>query len=259
MTDASKGIVYVLTNPAMPDLVKIGKTRQKDINDRLTQLYSTGVPVPFECAFAGVVEDEHKVERAFHKAFGPYRLNPKREFFKIDADQAIALLEILVDEEVTNQVSEQAAQVDPDSKKASDKLRRPNFNFTEMDIPTGAELVFARGGEHKCYVVDDPTCRVRRRDSVHDGSDGSPARRAPRRSSATALGLQRPEIVRDLRGDVLMTSTPPTKSDSAATQTTLAQGEILTALLICTKVANGASRRCDVSPQGTCRASQTSA
>ncbi|MCY4059700.1 MAG: GIY-YIG nuclease family protein [Gammaproteobacteria bacterium] len=155
MTAASKGIVYVLTNPAMPDLVKIGKTRQKDLNDRLTQLYSTGVPVPFECAFAGVVEDEHKVERAFHKAFHPYRLNPKREFFKIDADQAIALLEILVDEEVTSQVSEQAAQVDPDSRKASDKLRRPNFNFTEMGIPAGAELVFARGGEHKCYVVDD--------------------------------------------------------------------------------------------------------
>ena len=35
-----------------------------------------------------------------------------------------------------------------------------------------------------------------------------------------------------------MTATPPTKSAPAGTQTTLAQGEILTALLICTKVAN---------------------
>ena len=35
-----------------------------------------------------------------------------------------------------------------------------------------------------------------------------------------------------------MTATPSTKNASAASQTTLAQGEVLTALLICTKVAN---------------------
>ena len=50
------GIVYVLTNPAMPGLVKIGKTSRGSIDVRLNELYSTGVPVPFECAFAGKVE-----------------------------------------------------------------------------------------------------------------------------------------------------------------------------------------------------------
>ena len=35
-----------------------------------------------------------------------------------------------------------------------------------------------------------------------------------------------------------MTATPPTKSAPTARQTTLARGEVLTALLICTKVAN---------------------
>ena len=139
----------------MPGLVKIGKTAQKDLKKRLGQLYSTGVPVPFECAFAGVVDDHHKVENAFHKAFGPYRLNSKREFFKIEPDQAITLLELLVTKEVTDQVSEEAAQVDPDARTAGDRLRRPNFNFTEMGIPQGAELVFAKGGDHKCYVLDE--------------------------------------------------------------------------------------------------------
>ena len=47
------GIVYVLTNPAMPGIVKIGKTSRGSIDARLNELYSTGVPVPFECAFAG--------------------------------------------------------------------------------------------------------------------------------------------------------------------------------------------------------------
>ena len=151
----SKGIVYVLTNAAMPGLVKIGKTAQKDLNKRLEQLYGTGVPVPFECAFAGIVDDHSKVENAFHNAFGPYRYNPRREFFAIEPDQAIALLELLVIEEVTSQVSEEAERVDPQSNRARDKLRRPNFNFTEMNVPPGAQLDFARGAEHKCRVVDE--------------------------------------------------------------------------------------------------------
>lgn len=141
----------------MPDLVKIGKTERNDLNVRLKELYGTGVPVPFECAFAGKVEDHNRVENALHNAFDPYRYNPKREFFAIDADQAIALLELLVIEEVTTQVSEEAERVDPQSKQARDKLRRrrPVFTFTDLEVPNGAELVFVRDEEHKCRVLDE--------------------------------------------------------------------------------------------------------
>ena len=69
MNSTELGIVYVLTNPAMPGLVKIGKTSRSEVDARLGELYSTGVPVPFDCAFAGRVEDETAVERAFHQAF----------------------------------------------------------------------------------------------------------------------------------------------------------------------------------------------
>lgn len=66
MSEESKeyGIIYVLTNPAMNGLVKIGKTSRESVDQRLNELYSTGVPVPFECVFAGKVEDESKVEKA---------------------------------------------------------------------------------------------------------------------------------------------------------------------------------------------------
>ena len=39
-----EGSVNVLTNPAMPNMVKIGKTT-KDVELRLADLYSTGVPL----------------------------------------------------------------------------------------------------------------------------------------------------------------------------------------------------------------------
>jgi len=69
-----EGIVYILTNPAMPNLVKIGMTTRLEVGIRMSELYTTGVPVPFECSFAGKVADVKKVEKAFHKAFGPYRI-----------------------------------------------------------------------------------------------------------------------------------------------------------------------------------------
>ena len=47
-SDNNKGIVYVLTNSVMPGLVKIGMTTRLDIDTRMKELYSTGVPVPFE-------------------------------------------------------------------------------------------------------------------------------------------------------------------------------------------------------------------
>lgn len=50
--DNNKGIVYVLTNSAMPGLVKIGMTTRESIDTRMKELYSTGVPVPFDCEYA---------------------------------------------------------------------------------------------------------------------------------------------------------------------------------------------------------------
>lgn len=63
------GIVYLLTNPVMPGLVKIGMTTQEDIDKRMKELYTTGVPVPFECKFACKVKksDCLKIEKPFIK------------------------------------------------------------------------------------------------------------------------------------------------------------------------------------------------
>ncbi len=150
-----KEIVYVLSNSAMPGILKIGKTTKADVTLRMNQLYTTGVPVPFECAYAAEVDDSTEVESALHIAFGPSRINPKREFFKLDAEQAIAILKILGQKDVTPQVSESLnADVTQAEKDSGKKLQRPNMNFLEMGIPVGSLLLY-KDGETRAEVKNE--------------------------------------------------------------------------------------------------------
>ena len=147
---AENQIVYVLTNPAMPGLVKIGKTTQLEVEDRMKQLYGTGVPVPFDCAFACRVKDASEVEKALHFAFGNARINPNREFFKLEAERVIAVLRLLKVDDITMQFERQIeSETDAADKQSAVNLkesRRPRMNFVEIGIPIGAMLQFKGGG-----------------------------------------------------------------------------------------------------------------
>lgn len=135
-------IVYVLTNPAMPGLVKIGKTSADEAELRLRQLYGTGVPFPFRLEFACRVTNPDEVEKALHMAFAPNRVNPRREFFQIDSSQAIAILKLLHTEETTETVAISLSDNDVSDAAAGEayRKRRPNLNFDELGIPIGSVL-----------------------------------------------------------------------------------------------------------------------
>jgi hypothetical protein len=140
---AELSIVYVVTNPAMPELVKIGRTSGADSSTRITGLYSSGVPFPFELQFACRVANPDEVERALHLAFAPQRVNPKREFFRIDPAQAIAILKLLHTEDATFELQKANPEIDQEAVAAGEQFRsrRPNLNFDEMGIPLGAILL----------------------------------------------------------------------------------------------------------------------
>lgn len=152
-------IVYVLTNPAMPGLTKIGKTSQVELSARLSQLYTTGVPVPFECVYACEVDDCGKVEAAFHTAFGDHRVNPKREFFRIEPERVIAILRLLSVSDVTPQVEQQLSEgLDNDERESRETMKRskrPRMNFREMGIPAGSVLTYRNDPDVRVVVVDE--------------------------------------------------------------------------------------------------------
>ena len=135
-------VVYVLSNLAMPGLVKIGRTALEDANVLIAQVYTTGVPFPFKLEFACRVVNPDEAERALHTAFAPNCFNAKREFFRIDAAQAIAIFRLLHTEDATTEVETPTALIDEQEIAAGEtyRKRRPNLNLTEMGIPIGASL-----------------------------------------------------------------------------------------------------------------------
>ncbi len=149
------GIVYLLTNRVMPGLVKIGMTTRENMDTRMKELYSTGVPVPFDCEFACKVKkaDCAKIEKALHTAFNPQRINPNREFFRIQVEQAKVILELFHHEDVTKEVADEIENDLTDDDKAAiqnAKVRRPALNFYEMGMQNGDKLLWK----------DDPTIAV---------------------------------------------------------------------------------------------------
>ena len=151
-------IVYVLTNSAMPGLVKIGMTNSSEIENRLKQLYTTGVPVPFKCEFACKVKDADTIENALHFAFSDFRINLNREFFKISHEKIIAVLKHMEVNEVTTEVnSEMESEVDREDIRSAEKLRRsrrPTMRFQVLGIPIGARLEFKDGSKIVTVVSD---------------------------------------------------------------------------------------------------------
>lgn len=165
MSDYERGYVYVLTNPAIPGLVKIGKTYSDDVASRSAQLYSTGVPLPFDIAFACRAARVDEIERAMHIAFAPNRVNPKREFFKMEAEQAIAILKLLHVEETTAETVSEETSVSRQEIEASQayKARRPSLNFKEMGLEIGSVLTY---GDHTVTISGD-------RKVIYDGTEMS--------------------------------------------------------------------------------------
>tara|TARA_R110000824_G_scaffold347748_2_gene534490 strand:- start:274 stop:831 length:558 start_codon:yes stop_codon:yes gene_type:complete len=88
----SRGYVYILTNPSMPGLVKIGKTT-RDPDGRANELYSTGVPTPFVVDDCKFTPDCDTLERSVHVALSSHRVSQSREFFKCDIDMAHGVLD----------------------------------------------------------------------------------------------------------------------------------------------------------------------
>lgn len=82
------GFVYLLSNPVMPGIYKIGKTERSPYRRCEELSSSTSAPVPFELLAYFEHPEHSKVEKMLHEnIFAKHRINPQREFFHFNPDE----------------------------------------------------------------------------------------------------------------------------------------------------------------------------
>ena len=90
----TKGYIYIMTNPALKDMVKIGYAT--DVESRRKQLSTTALPYEYEIyatyETSGNLEDK-KLHKLIDNLNPDLRISKNREFFVLTPEDAYELLE----------------------------------------------------------------------------------------------------------------------------------------------------------------------
>lgn len=85
------GYIYLMRSPShAPDVYKIGLT-QVTPRERAISLSKTSSPLPFGVLASWFVDDCFAAEKEIHEALAQYRVDPRREFFRLEASRAFAV------------------------------------------------------------------------------------------------------------------------------------------------------------------------
>lgn len=146
-------VVYVLTNPAFENYVKVGKT--SNLEQRLRQLDNTSVPLPFRCVYAVEVEDDAQVERLVHQAFADHRTRTTREFFEIDPQRVIAALKLTRGRDVTPKGD--IAEDDEGVKALEKATRKPRktYKFSDAGLKVGDTINYANNDQITAQIISE--------------------------------------------------------------------------------------------------------
>ena len=150
--------VYILTNEAMPGIIKIGWT-DKSVEERMKELDKTATPLPFTCYFAKRVDEPTFVEAKLHQAFDEFRIRDNREFFRMSPDQAKAALEIASGEDVTPK--DDVVENESDRAALDRERNRNRFNFAQIGIEVGETLEFKKDPSITAKVLENDQIEFR--------------------------------------------------------------------------------------------------
>jgi len=92
----SYGYVYVMSNPSMPGLLKIGYT-ERPVEERLQEANqpNTWIPTQFTLEMSKYVYEPQKKEMTLHHILDGDRVNPRREFFRVEMEKVKTLFELM--------------------------------------------------------------------------------------------------------------------------------------------------------------------
>jgi hypothetical protein len=93
-SSSRSGYIYLMVNPSMPGMVKIGRTSNPPLHRAAELTAATGVPTPFTVAFELFVPDQFAAEAHVHEILASRgaRISEKREFFAVGPSEAIQVM-----------------------------------------------------------------------------------------------------------------------------------------------------------------------
>ena len=151
----AKGYIYIMTNPCLQDMVKIGYAT--DVEARRKQLSTTALPYEYEVYATyetqGQLEDK-KLHKMIDKLNPDLRVSQNREFFVMTPDDAYGLLESIAMITGTQNKLKRLQNAKTQAAKQQN-TKRPAIDFSKCNIPVGAELVFKDDANIKVTVVDE--------------------------------------------------------------------------------------------------------
>lgn len=84
------GWCYVISNPSMPNIIKIGTTRRPDCQTRVDELSNASVPFRFNVHAKVFCEDAFAMEAQLHNHFNAKRVNKannRKEYFEVSVEE----------------------------------------------------------------------------------------------------------------------------------------------------------------------------
>ena len=85
-----KGWVYIISNPSMPGLIKVGHST-KDPELRARELNGTGIPHSYVVEYEMLIEHPARVEQQAHKSL--LCIREGKEWFRCSCEEAIAAIQ----------------------------------------------------------------------------------------------------------------------------------------------------------------------
>ena len=145
--------IYFATNPFYKDdIVKIGWTRNEP-KMRAKSLYNTSVPCEFNFEF--IIKTPfgqgYNIENKIHNYLKKYRINKKREFFKINKDDLIMILTDELNLEITYELSNNIEEIVEEKQEeiVDEIVEEKQEDLNEYKVKNEEELVYEKQDENK--------------------------------------------------------------------------------------------------------------
>ncbi len=157
-----KGYVYILTNPCFKEnWVKIGQT--DNLERRIMELsQATGIPLPFEMYAVLKTTKYKQAETMIHRLVGKLapdkRINPKREFFNIEPEDAVSIMkdiaELLEDAEI---IYNEKHTIETTQTQKQQGKKSKIKTFYSMGLKDGDIIEFTVDPQYKATVSGERT------------------------------------------------------------------------------------------------------